>query len=518
MIVKILASSLSFAGIDYNEKKNEQGKSELLIAENFNFPAGGAYKKTDYIKYMEMMANTNTAVKNIQFHAVVSCKGRESSPEQLMEIAQQYITKMGYANNPYLIYYHSDTENNHVHVVTPRVDKLGTKIDDSFERVRSQRIMNEIMNVDLKEKVNKDYATSLEYSFSTIQQYKLLLERQGWKVSEKDNNLYFRKAGDIQMKLAIDDIKTKVEQYSPSKERKKQITAILHKYKSGLNYAELTKMMKDKFGVELVFHTGKGHTTPYGYTIIDHPSKTIFKGGEIMDLKEMLSSPDKTQKMESCNMVINALLLDNKYTLEDLKKEMYKYGYTVSMAGAIGLKGQVGTLLELDKEVLREMRYNSRSKEANTFSVSSLSEAKVISRLYFVKVDDINIKPEYDKSQKTVYQDMMKSYLSNVSDVRQELSDKKISFVKHDGELFLVDAKNREIISSTDLGINLLVEQQGRGITISDSRDFENFNFEQSPDIARGVDIVDVLCGLLNQNMNAKQDPRKKRKKGQQNN
>ena len=26
--------------------------------------------------------------------------------------------------------------------------------------------------------------------------------------------------------------------------------------------------MKDKFGINLVFHTGKGHTKPYGYTLI----------------------------------------------------------------------------------------------------------------------------------------------------------------------------------------------------------------------------------------------------------
>ena len=35
MVVVVLKAATSFAGIDYNERKNEEGKSELLVAENF---------------------------------------------------------------------------------------------------------------------------------------------------------------------------------------------------------------------------------------------------------------------------------------------------------------------------------------------------------------------------------------------------------------------------------------------------------------------------------------------------
>ena len=54
--------------------------------------------------------------------------------------------------------------------------------------------------------------------------------------------------------------------------------------------------MKDKFGINLVFHTGKGHTKPYGYTLIDYRNKRVLKGGEVMDLKELLVEPNKQAK------------------------------------------------------------------------------------------------------------------------------------------------------------------------------------------------------------------------------
>ncbi len=144
MVVVVLKAATSFAGIDYNERKNEEGKSELLVAENFAMNPDNL-KKSDYIAYMESVCRTNPAVKAKQFHAVISCKGREYSADDLKNVALQYINKMGYGNNPYMIYFHSDTENNHVHIVSTRVQKNGQKVKDNMEAVRSQKVINQIM-------------------------------------------------------------------------------------------------------------------------------------------------------------------------------------------------------------------------------------------------------------------------------------------------------------------------------------------------------------------------------------
>ena len=116
MIAKILSSSTTFNAVEYNEKKDERGQSELLVAKNF----GGLEdnpSKAVFKKYFKAYAMTNTNVKNPQFHATISTKKREHDFDQLAKIGEQWIEKMGYGKQPYIIYGHSDTANNHVHIV-----------------------------------------------------------------------------------------------------------------------------------------------------------------------------------------------------------------------------------------------------------------------------------------------------------------------------------------------------------------------------------------------------------------
>lgn len=520
MVVVVLKAATSFAGIGYNERKNEEGKSELLVAENFAMNPDNL-KKSDYIAYMESVCRTNPAVKAKQFHAVISCKGREYSAEDLKNVALQYINKMGYGSNPYMIYFHSDTENNHVHIVSTRVQKNGQKVKDNMEAVRSQKVINQIMNVDLALKAKDDISKYMEFSFSTVQQYKLLLEQSGWKLREKDGLLILYKGGEKHASIQLEQIKDKAKQYIPDEERRKQITALLFKYKQGLSYTELQTLMKEKFGINLVFHTGKGHTKPYGYTLIDYRNKRVLKGGEVMDLKELLVEPNKQAKVEHCNSIINLLLKDGtKYTMDSFKKLMLDYGYRFSMNGTIFINGDDKALLVLDKKLLKELRYNSRVCEANKFNVATVKEAELISRIYHVKKDDILIQGHMDKKD-TVYSDMINSYLAHSSDLHSTLRERGILFVEDDNLVYLIDKKNRVIVNTDDLGINIIKDGCSKDwITIVALDKMERINVEQDSELARGFNLIDVICDILSQHINVQQDksPNRKKKRGQQQN
>lgn len=516
MIVKIFKAAQSFAGVNYNERKNEEGRSELLSAANFAINPENL-KKSDYIAYMERVCMTNSRVKGKQFHATISCKGQEYSVEQLKDIAIQFVNKMGYGNNPYLIYFHSDTANNHVHIVSTRVTKDGKKVDDKFEHVRAQKSLNEILQVDLSEKAKKDISIASLYSFTTQAQLRMIFEDMGWKTSVKDNNLYLHKSGMIQAKVDLSKFCYK----SPDSERKKQLTAIMHKYKEGLNYLELQSLMRQKFGVELVFHTAKGHSIPYGYTVIDRKGKSVFKGSEIMNLKDLLIQPSSEQKVKNCNAIINAIITQNpRCSTELFKIELAKLGYNFSFDGKIRIKGDRKILLTIDENLLESLRYESRVNEANKFVVSGAKEADVLSKLYNINVNDVVIAPsEFDRlSYSSLYADMLKSYIEHSSDVKSTLEEKGFVFIMTNDDAFLIDKNEKKIVSSTDLGldINKLQGKEKVEFVLMKNYDKElvSDSIKNDGDIARGIDILDVVCAAMSQNYNVQSDrPRKKKKK-----
>ena len=59
-----------------------------------------------------------------------------------MNMAQEYLEKIGYGDQPYVIFKHEDIERHHVHIVTLNVDERGRKLDDSYIHRRSKRATN----------------------------------------------------------------------------------------------------------------------------------------------------------------------------------------------------------------------------------------------------------------------------------------------------------------------------------------------------------------------------------------
>ena len=66
------------------------------------------------------------------------------SDSQLADIAKEYMDKLGYGNQPYMVYKHEDIARHHIHIVSIRVDETGKKINDKFEHIRSKQITREL--------------------------------------------------------------------------------------------------------------------------------------------------------------------------------------------------------------------------------------------------------------------------------------------------------------------------------------------------------------------------------------
>lgn len=321
-IFKIMPAVATFSAVEYNEKKEKQDKGEKIHFENFDFLTHKPdLKKSEIEAFLNAWSNTNKNVKKKQFHAVLSAKGKVESFEALKIKALKMMDKLGYGGNPILIYAHRDTKNNHVHIVTSRVDSNGKKINDSHEHTRSMVALREIENVNSQKQFEQLASKYLEYSFTNQNQFNLLLEHNGFKPNQNSNfQTEYYKYDELQGMIECSKIESAIDAINPKqfKERATQIRAVISKYAklhdqtlkltNGANVTDakpkfdskLTGYLKEKHGLEFVFFGKLGKSDPYGYMVIDHAKKNVYKGSEIMKLTQLRGiaplDPIKAQK------------------------------------------------------------------------------------------------------------------------------------------------------------------------------------------------------------------------------
>ena len=325
MIVKILGSASSnFHGVQYNDKKVEKGTGELMLMKNFPSFINENSSQEEVRNYLKSISK-NEKVKKPQFHAVISTKFQQHNKEELAKVAEDFMQEMGYGNQPFIVVFHNDTENNHVHIVSTRVDKsTGKKLNDSYEKLKAQKSL-----IEIKERIygknNEDIINKLlSYNISSLKQLEILMEKNGFKLVNNKND-----------ENALDILKNGVREktingnqlnFSNPKNdnRAKQIKAILNKYKEVYSNkvfkvedrrylekmlpeekqkenwkpkiefeSELQKKLRDVFGIDVIFHH-KDELHPFGYTLIDHKTETIYKGSDILKMNNLFEFTSET--------------------------------------------------------------------------------------------------------------------------------------------------------------------------------------------------------------------------------
>jgi len=358
MIVKILASSASFDGVNYNTDKIDNGRGELMRVSNFGALQGLVnLRPEDYKNYLKMVSATNKAVKKPQFHVAISAEGRSYDKRQLTDIAGKWLEKMGYGEQPYLIVFHKDTANNHVHVITSRIDKQGKKINSGFEKVRAQQNMSKVLGLDEKYNAQLALEKALTYSFTTRAQFLMILESQGYQSAEKDGVLKIIKFGQVQGRVIPAAIDEKLKNSTHDAGRMKQLTALLHKYAQQYDITGLAEYLKEKHGLALRFHSKDGKQ-PYGYTMIDHAGKAVYKGGEIMPLSKLvgLNTGTKTRSKPGAY---------REPVFEPFRRDYYRAMLKAAMGNYPDIRQglqQTGLLI-----LLRDSRYYLADKAGRAF-------------------------------------------------------------------------------------------------------------------------------------------------------
>lgn len=317
MIVKFLRPASSFKGVGYSFAKMLLDKGELMAVKNFGALAGLSNTRAeDYVHYLEAVTGKNKRIVYPQLHVTISTKGKEHSKSELTGIAEKWLTGMGYGSHPYLIIFHKDTQNNHVHLVSTRIGRDGKKVKDSYERVKAYQVLNQVIGVDENVQVRKDIDHALTYNVSSRAQFMMLLEVKGYSLSLNDGSYQIFKFGKKQDSLPVEKVDERIADYLLNKNRLQQLRAIIEKYRPDFNpelfpetsklagggegkttgyNSELAGMLQRDFGLQIFFHAKDGKQ-PYGYTVIDHAKKAVYKGGDLMPLAEFIKpAPEQTK-------------------------------------------------------------------------------------------------------------------------------------------------------------------------------------------------------------------------------
>jgi uncharacterized protein (DUF2267 family) len=112
--------------------------------------------------------------------------------------------------------------------------------------------------------------------------------------------------------------------------------------------------MNVRFAISLVF-VGKADT-PYGYIVVDHKNKTVFKGGEFLSIKELLQFEDAATRFAKIEQTIDDLLADNpKLTTADINRILYRQFGTRIHRGTVSWNGET---INLRESVVRQLHDN----------------------------------------------------------------------------------------------------------------------------------------------------------------
>jgi len=329
--------------LSYNERKLSTGQAELLLAGGFPTDEGllGFSAK---MRRFQPLLDRNPHVQKNSAHVFLSFPPEEQlSNEKLQAIAMEYLDRIGFAGQPFLVYRHLDTHNSHLHIVTTHVKmrgkpinvhKIGDRLSNPARKAievefglipaESRKTSNSFTYADLpfdwveygKEKT-KHYITNVtgflraRYAVGSFEEWNTLLAQFGITADRGsagsrmaiNGGLVYSfidkggarkgvpiKASDIfgeptLKNLEVDFAKGRISKIARLEKSQQTMNAALAATNS-------TRTLHDRLaakGLALIVSENRQANNPQ-YTIIDHRSKTVFSTEEIGLTPEQLEN------------------------------------------------------------------------------------------------------------------------------------------------------------------------------------------------------------------------------------
>ena len=159
MIAKIGRSGNLYGALAYNQLKVENQNGKILFANKMIETANSHYSVAQlaqsFVPYL--IANRNTEKHTLHISLNPDPKDKVSD-DKYREMAEEYMREMGYGEQPFVVFKHTDIDRSHIHIVSVCVDEEGKKISDKFEKMRSMNVCRELERKhELISAVNKEH-------------------------------------------------------------------------------------------------------------------------------------------------------------------------------------------------------------------------------------------------------------------------------------------------------------------------------------------------------------------------
>ena len=331
MIAKITVGTSLYGALAYNGLKVNEGEGRLLavnrIFDNGSGQVDVARAEQDFKRFMPEQVRTRNKVIHISLNPHPDDLLTDMELEQL---AREYLDRLGYGDQPYLVFKHEDISRHHLHIVSVNVDENGRRLNRDFIHRRSKRITSElekkyglhpadrrqhrtdnplrrvdVSQGDVKWQVsNVAKAVMAGYKFRTMGEYRALLSLYNVTVEEAHGMMNGReyhglvysatddagnktgnpfKASRIGKSVGYEAVQCRFEfskeqirdKRLAEKTRKTVVAALARTYRR----EEFVTLLRDK-GVDVVFrHTDEGRI--YGATFIDHRTGCVLNGSRL---------------------------------------------------------------------------------------------------------------------------------------------------------------------------------------------------------------------------------------------
>jgi hypothetical protein len=325
MLAKISSGKSVFRVLAYNKIKVDDNHASVLYSQKmFDSPSGKFSIRDCMDSFYPYLAN-NDRTEKVVFHASLNPDPKDNlSDDRLSDIAQVYMEKLGYGNQPYIVLKHSDIKREHLHIISLRIDETGKKINDSYEVARSMKICKELeqeFNLvplqkgerefeypkridyedgDLKHRVsNTIKAITANFHFQSFGEYRTMLELfnltaeevkgmhngilysvtdgKGNKVGRPfKSSLFGKNAGYDTLQKHYETSKSAVEK---KKIREQLRPVVAQAMREAKNREDFRLRLKQKH-IGVVFRENNEKRI-YGVTFIDYQNRTVLNGSRL---------------------------------------------------------------------------------------------------------------------------------------------------------------------------------------------------------------------------------------------